>query len=180
MVGCLQCSVGTYSIDQIFTNIQRRVHRYMHSYTDICISCRKKEIISKLPGIVPCKADTGSKILSGKTYKQKRHILDQINLNLSIISMDMCTRVLGSSIRPRSTYEYITLYTRPATWMAENVNPHKYLLWKGKGKGSCRALISISFATFVVIIMVFKPFMTTKHVYILLDLCVSSKFFSFF
>ena len=92
----------------------------------------------------------------------------------------MCTRVLGSSIRPRSTYEYITLYTRPATWMAENVNPHKYLLWKGKGKGSCRALISISFATFVVIIMVFKPFMTTKHVYILLDLCVSSKFFSFF
>ena len=153
MVGCLQCSVGTYSIDQIFTNIQRRGHRYMQCQN---ISCRKQGIISKLPGIGPCKANTGFKILSRKKYKEKRHTysfhpkppsFDQINLNLSIISMDMCTRVLGSSIRPRSTYEYITLYTRPATWMAENVNPHKYLLWKGKGKGSCRALISISFAT---------------------------------
>ena len=44
--------------------------------------------------------------------------------------------------------------------MAENVNPHKYLLWKGKGKGPCRALITISFAKFVVKIMDFEPFMT--------------------
>ena len=167
MVGCRQCSVGTYSIDQIFTNIQRRGHRYMQCQN---ISCRKQGIISKLPGIGPCKANTGSKKKTYIFFSTQSHpklpSFDQINLNLSIISMDMCTRVLGSSIRPRSTYEYITLYTRPATWMAENVNPHKYLLWKGKGKGSCRALIAISFATFVVIIMVFKPFMTAKHVYI--------------
>ena len=65
MVGCLQCSVGTCSIDQIFTNIQRRGHRYMQCQN---VPCRKQGIISKLPRIGPCKH--GIQNIFWKTYKE--------------------------------------------------------------------------------------------------------------